>query len=196
MRNGNLTRSRTKTHRSGILFPKEKTEFVLRLNRFQMGCRLVLFMTLFLIHTVSTTAIAQATEYGERDFSRIPGYELFGEAGATFYLHMYTDLTYWDYKTDHTLPLQFHSAQDDSHQFSNSFTALFIGSELSENISLVTQIHFHLNPIPGQVGPTVVLPQAKMIWRLMGTNNFRLGIRLRRYPDHCHGFPRRSHNWL
>jgi hypothetical protein len=117
---------------------------------------------------------AQESDMGEQDFSRIPGYELFGQQGSFFFLHMYTDLTYWDYQSDHLMPLQFHSAQDDSAQFSNSFTALFIGSEINDRITFMSQIHFHLNPIPGQVGPTVVIPQAKISWSPLGTNNLRL----------------------
>ena len=66
------------------------------------------------------------------------------------------------------------SAQNDGSQFANQFTALFVGSEISPSLAVLAQIHFHQNPIPGQVGPTVVVPQSKLMWRPLETNNFKL----------------------
>ena len=136
-----------------------------RLRFFMLG-----LLTLFL---APTTVTAQDI-LSSADYLRRPAYELFGDPSAFFFLHSYTDLTYWDYEKDYSLPLQFHSAQSDASQFSNYFTALFIGTEVSPTLSVLTQLHFHLNPIPGQVGPTVVLPQAKLTWKPLETENVRL----------------------
>lgn len=112
----------------------------------------------------------------ERDFLRHPSYEVFAEPTVFPFLRGYTDLTYWDYQSDHSLPLQFHSAQDGDNQFTNYFTALFVGSDISPEFSVLSQLHFHLNPIPGQVAPTLVVPQAKLTWKPLQGKHFRLHL--------------------
>ncbi len=130
----------------------------------------VLLVILGLVGEMSFQGLALA----QQDFNRTPAYEVFGEPGSEFFIHAYMDLTFWDYEKDHKLPLQFHGAQDGSAQFSNYFTALFIGREISDTLSMLSQIHFHLNPIPGQVGPTVVIPQAKITWEPTKTEKVRI----------------------
>ena len=129
---------------------------------------------LIFIVVVPLALVVSSLEAGARDYSRHPRYELFGDPTAFFFIHAYTDLTHWDYQKDHRLPLQFHSAQGDSGQFSNQFTALFVGSEISPTLAVLAQLHFHLNPIPGQVAPTVVVPQSKLMWRPLENNNLKI----------------------